>query len=403
MIKSEEKRFIRITIKTVSIMLILAIATASLVIYAFMQMQSGFAVLTSLPPEISGPYYIAAELHIYGPPVNLANIKSKMGGFYAADYSYVKWGDNPFYKVFADNTFQCVYYNTMGMVMDHLAHGFAHEIEIVTAYNAMKSSGALDPESERGSISWCGNLPGIHIVGNNVAGSTGTMNVQTSYWFAACAHSYQSWSGEYWSSVKLNYSTCAYATGYDNYVLNATGIANSFGTWTLEGSAESFGGWCWSLYFKDLLYFSTTMLETNYRIYNITASPGTGYVTKALNPPSPKAGTVFNVTAYFDTPSATNAKITEYYPNSFGLASTQVTLKRFKTGTGIIASTIVNVSPTLEGANMKFSISYNEAPTILQSISGDEYLALEYSLTAPTLAGEYTLPAAKIEYTIPIP
>jgi hypothetical protein len=184
--------------------------------------------------------------------------------------------------------------------------------------------------------------------------------------------------------------------------INATGFPGNFATWTIDGlsGCDRFSG---AFYFKDLSYFATDIPSQNYKVYTIVDSPGTGYLTKCLYPSSPKAGNAFNVTVRVDTPAANNANITEYYPNTFSWPGAQVTLKKFKIGVGMTSSATLSVTPVPELTNLKFTITYDQASSILQSLAGDEYITMEYSLTAPTIAGEYTLPAAKIEYTIPLP
>ena len=386
--------------RKVAVAILLVGMIAFSVAYAFVQTRVGFAVLTTPPPDIPGPYYIAAELKIYGPPVNLATIKSKMSGSYASDYSYVKWGTDPFYKVFADNTFQEVFYGQMVDIMDRLSYSFQIENDLVNTYNTLKNTGAIDPESQAGTRLYFGNMPGLFIVVSGLSQSPSTLNTITSYWYAAQGSSKDYYYGGNWQ-VKLNGTICLNVPYYSP-VINATGYGPNWSTWTISriDGGTTFSG---VFYFKDLSYFTTDMPTSNHRMYTVIDSPGTGYVTKSLYPSSPKAGSTFTVTVRFDTPTANNANITDYYPNVFTWPGGQVTLKRFKIGVGEVASTTVSVTPVPEFANMKFTINYNQATTVLQSVAGDEYLTMDYSLRAPASAGEYTLPAATIKYTIPIP
>lgn len=378
-------------------------AVAFSIAYALIQTRAGFAILTMPPPDIPGPYYIAAELKIYGPQVNLATIKSKMGGTYAPDYSYVKWGDNPFYKVFADNTFQEVYYGQMIDVMDRLSHNFQIENDLIGTYNTMKNTGAIDPESHPGTILYFGNMPGMFIAINQLGQTPCTLSTITSYWYATEGAVNSGWYSDTGWEVLLNNTICISVRGSGRpRGINATGWESNWGIWTVRRTygGDSFSG---SFYFKDLSYFTTDMPSTNYKLYTVIDSPGTGYVTKSLSPPSPKAGTTFTVTVRFDTPAANYANITDYYPNVFTWPGGQVTLKKFKIGVGQVASATVSVTPVPELDKMKFTINYDQAPTVLQSIAGDEYIFMDYTLKTPTAPGEYTLPAATIKYTIPIP
>jgi len=90
-----------------TILLVCTIAFA--LAYASMRTETGFAVFTKSPPGIPGLFYVTAEATIYGDTVDLASIKSTMNGTYADDHTYVQWGVNPFYRVYADSTFQEVF------------------------------------------------------------------------------------------------------------------------------------------------------------------------------------------------------------------------------------------------------------------------------------------------------
>lgn len=367
--------------------------------YSLIDLNRGFAVLTTPPPDIPGPHYVAAELKILGPQVNLAKIKSIMGGSYATDYSYVKWGVNPFYKVYADNTFQEVSYGNLVDILNGLSRDFQTENNLINTYNTMKSNGAIDPESQRGTTKFFGSIPGIVVAVNQLSQSPSTINVVTSYWYATAGilstNEYVTWN------IKLNQSLCLSVNDWYHTFINASGYSANCALWTLTGLSG--GHLSTSFYFKDLQYFYTDIPSSVYKIYTILPTPGTGYVVKSLYPSSPKAGTTFAVNDTFDPPAANYANITDYYTNAFAWGGGQVTLIKFKIGVGQVASSTVSVTPVPEGMNMKFTILYTQASTVLQTIAGDEYVTMVYTLKAPTTASEYTLPAATIKYTIPTP
>jgi len=95
--------------------------------------------------------------------------------------------------------------------------------------------------------------------------------------------------------------------------------------------------------------------------------------------------------------------LTDLYPNTFTWTGSQVVLKKYRAGVGLAATEYTTVTPTSSGSNMTFTVSYDQAPTILQSLQSDEYIHMTYSLTAPEAGGEYTLPPATMHYLIPTP
>jgi len=134
---------------------------------------------------------------------------------------------------------------------------------------------------------------------------------------------------------------------------------------------------------------------------DIIDSPGTGFVSKHATPASPVAKSTVNITLRPDPPKAERMNITDLYPNSFTWEGSQVILKKYKIGIGLVATAYVTATPAPDGSNMRFSIYYNQATSILQTLHEDEYIHLSYKLTAPNTAGEYTLPSATMTYAIP--
>lgn len=132
----------------------------------------------------------------------------------------------------------------------------------------------------------------------------------------------------------------------------------------------------------------------------IIESPGTGFVLKYATPASPVARSTVNITLRLDPPKAERLNITDLYPNTFTWEGSQVILEKYKIGIGLVATAYVSVTPTPEGYNMKFTIYYNQATSILQSLHEDEYVCVTYKLIAPNTAGEYTLPSATMTYVI---
>jgi len=133
----------------------------------------------------------------------------------------------------------------------------------------------------------------------------------------------------------------------------------------------------------------------------IIDSPGTGYVSKYATPASPVVKSTVNITLRLDPPKAERMNITDLYPNTFAWEGSQVELKKYKIGVGLVFTAYVSVTPSPDGSNMRFTIYYNQATSILQSLHEDEYIHLSYKLTAPNTAGEYTLPSATMTYGIP--
>jgi len=106
--------------KFLLIFCLITIASFSIV-YALLQTKTSIAILTTPPPDIPGPYYITAEAKIQGTVVNFVAIKTKMSGTYSSDGTYVKWGTNPLYRVYSDNTLQEVYYGLLNDVTNYHA------------------------------------------------------------------------------------------------------------------------------------------------------------------------------------------------------------------------------------------------------------------------------------------
>ena len=95
-------------LKIIAAILLISIVTIAIV-YVLIQTRS----------SSTGEYYVTAEATIYGPAVDLAAIRSETGGTYASDKSYVRWGTNPFCRVYADNTLQESYHGYMVFTREH--------------------------------------------------------------------------------------------------------------------------------------------------------------------------------------------------------------------------------------------------------------------------------------------
>ena len=369
--------------------------------YALIQTKTGLAVLTSPPPGIAGPFYVTVEAKIYGPRVDLAMIKSKMSGTYASDYTYVQWGTNPFYRIYVDNTLQEVYYGNMKNIMQMLSgYNFYIETLFKNTFNDMINVGALDLLSRLGILNHMGNLPGVFISVKEGAGESVALTIESSHWLAAIAEPHPYGGSGYWLEVSLNETTCIHI--YNGVGFNASGSLAHLYYWNITASQNIGSNWHATLYFEDLLSLETTIGSEFLRVYYVANSPGTGFVSKEVSP-SPFVGSTINVTVRFDPPSAQRLNITDLYPNTFTWGSVDVLLQKFKVGTSLEETAYVNVVPVPDGSNMKFTIYYNQAPNILQELLGDEYIYLTYSLRAPSVAGEYTLPAATMSYLIPEP
>lgn len=395
----------------------IAILLVSLVVfatvYAFVQLRSGYAVLTNPPPGIPGPYYVTAEATIYGPVVNLASIKNVTGGQNASDYTYVQWGTNPFYRVYADNLLQEVFYGTLTDVINQFSsmQNYPLQTNLFSTFDYLKNYGAIDPSSSVGYEKYFGNVAGAFLDTSTLGGYLVT---NSKSWKATLA---QARGGEYWGpgypvyvpatmTVCLNGSQCA--TAYSSGILTTTQALNASGfqdgisilNWTFSGNAD-YGGFCsTTIYLEDLQQVQSTVAFKNFTVID---SPGTSFVSKYVSPSSPVAGSTVNVTVRLDPPRAANMNITDLYPNMFTWASVDVLLEKFKAGVGLEESAYVNVVPTPDGSNMKFTVYYNQALGILQSLQRDEYVYLTYSLRVPNTAGEYTLPSASMSYSIPTP
>jgi len=400
----------KISRKKVAVASMIVVIVVFSVAYAIIQTRTAFAILTTPPPGIPGPYYVTAEAKIYGPVVDLAAIKSKMDGAYASDYTYVQWGTNPFYRVYVDNTLQEVYYGQMIDVMNQLSWNFAVETNLKTTYDNLKNVGAVDPQSILGQILYFGNFPGEFVVLDfgaplNTVSGQGYVKTQCNSWRAVEAHAlYSTWT------VNLNGSSVLMFGNHDVLSFNATGGSGGHLQWNFSYVSYWSGGA--SVHFGMAIYFDgLSYLEYGYtgpgtlsvKNYTVIDSPGTGFVLKYVSPSSPVTGSTITVAVRLDPPSAGNMNITDLYPNTFAWASVDVLLEKFKIGVGFEESAYVNVVPTPDGSNMKFTIYYNQAPNILQSLLSDEYIYLTYSLRVPDVAGEYTLPAASMSYLIPTP
>lgn len=379
------------------------------VAYALIQTETGLAILTAPPPGIPDPYYVTAETKIYGDVVDLAAIKSKTGGNYSSDYTYVQWGVNPFYRVWVDNTLQEVYFGSMGDVMVQFSHSFAIENSLKGTYYELKNLGAIDPTSIMGKIYYFGNMPGSFIayyVSWGSQGRTDYLNVTSSRWYAVagkCTSQY----GNGYVEVYLNDTICLFTEWLGVSALSSSGSWSTFYRWKINcvptGSSANLRYSSVCLYYKDVHNVQTMLDNSNLRIYEVIDSPGVGFVSKNISPSSTVVSSTVNVTVRFDPPSADNMNITDLYPTTFTWASVDVLLEKFKVGTGLEESAYVNVVPALDGSNMKFTVYYNQAPSILQSLQSDEYVYLTYSLRVPDVAGEYTLPSASMVYLIPTP
>lgn len=396
--------------KVVAVVILISLAAS--VGYIIIQTTRGFAVLTAPPPGIPGPYYVAAEAKIYGPHVDLAAIKSKTNAEYASDYTYVQWGTDPFYRVYADNTLQEVYYGQMKDVMNQFSYRFAIETNFRNTFDSLKNTGALDPTSVSGDIHCFGNMPGVFVAYHSYHymqfARTSYVNITSSKWYVAEAYAWYEYGsgGDFGSlDVFLNDTLCV--SGNNVISVNSTGGVAGFYRWKLtdvsqfSGSEMDFSA---TLYFEDLLDIQKQMdSDTDLRVYNVTDSPGTGYVLKSLSPSSPVAGSTTTLKVRFDPPSANKMNITDSYPNTFTWGSVDVLLEKFKVGAGLEESSYVHVVPEADGSNMKFTVHYDEALDVLDELEGDEYVYLTYSLRVPDTAGEYTLPAAAMVYLIPTP
>ena len=393
--------------------LLLAIGIAILsVAFALMQTKSSLAVLTEPPPGIPGPYYVTAEAKIYGPVIDLALIKSKIGGEYGPDYTYVQWGTNPFYRVYIDNTLQEVYYGQLVDITYMFADNFAIENNIKNTFNSLKNVGAVDPCSELGQIFYFGNLPGTFICIFSKGNLVTTIRTDTHAWYATGVGIYDKDSNSalaYFSTVtvKLNGSACITYSADCGKAINASGIKNGLlvlnwdismvhGQYALDWMSVT-------IYLEDLVYIESTLSSEKMRIYRVNDSPGTGFVSKLITPSSPVIGSIINVTVRLDPPCASKMNITDFYPQSFSWTNNPVMLQKYKLGVGLVASVSVTVTPVSQNPNMKFTITWNQAPSVLEAIEADEYIYMSYRLIAPTSAGEYTLPSAEMSYFIPMP
>lgn len=370
------------------------------VVYALTQMKTGFAVLTTPPPGIPGPYYVTAEAKIYGPVVDLAAIKSKMDGTYASDYTYVQWGTNPFYRVYVDNTIQEVYYGELIDVMDQLGYGFAIESNLNSTLNVLVNNGAVDLTSIPGQLSYYGNMPGVFVTfsAHNTC-EVFRFNTTTTGLIASEAHTV--WAPWPWHQILT-----LYLNGTENLKTGGGKLLNTtIATGRLEWEADVDVDFDCSItiYLKDIIVLESTAPHDILRTYIVEDSPGTGFVSKSVSPASPLIGSNTNILVRFDPPVAKNVNLTDLYPNAFGWTGDQVVLEKYRIGIGLVASASLSVTPTPVGSNMKITITYDQATSVLQSLLSDEYIHMRYTLTAPSTSGEYTLPAATMSYSIPLP
>jgi hypothetical protein len=378
---------IREKLRKIVVPIFLVFIVTIALVYALTRPTSGFAILTTPPPGIPGPYYVTAEAKIYGPVVDLSAIKNKTGGMDSADYTYVKWGTNPFYRVYVDNTLQEVYYGQMVDVMN------AGALDLNSTFNNLLNVGAVSATSLLGDVHHSGNMPGSYIALNSFSGS---FQVETSRFYAASA-SFVISCGFQFSWVYVYMNGCAVLL--PNNVLNTTG--GGAGVYIFNVQCTGYQGSA-TLYFQDIIDTNLTISQ-NCRVYTVIDSPGTGFVSKEVSPASPLIGSSINITVKSDLPSAKNVNLTDLYPNTFGWSGAPVTLEKYRVGVGLEASTSLGVTPIPDGSNMKIQINYDQAPSILQSLLGDEYIYVSYTLIAPTTSGEYTLPSASMSYSITLP
>jgi hypothetical protein len=147
--------------KLLLVLYLITIASFSIV-YALLQTKTSMAILTTPPPGIPGPYYVTAEAKIQGPVADFVAIKNQMSGTYSPDGTYVQWGNNPFYRVYSDNTLQEVYYGLLSDVTSY--HTANHPNSLSNKFTEMKNVGATDPASSLGSIRYFGNIPRTDII-----------------------------------------------------------------------------------------------------------------------------------------------------------------------------------------------------------------------------------------------
>jgi hypothetical protein len=179
--------------------------------------------------------------------------------------------------------------------------------------------------------------------------------------------------------------------------MNASGSSASLYNWSIGGNYQNWA----ALYFADLQYIETTFGNENLRVYSVLDSPGTSFVSKSVSPSSPVQGQSIDVMVWFDPPTASRMNITEVYPNTFNWGGQQITLEKYKVGTGLTETTSVSAVLTPVGANMQFTIYYYQATEVLEELLADEYVCMKYALDTPDTAGEYTLPASSMSYLIP--
>jgi hypothetical protein len=295
------------------------------------------------------------------------------------------------------------------------------ENDLINTYRSLMNNGAIDATSVLGDIAFFGNMPGVYVAVFIQAYAilspvSHFLNMSTSQLYCIEAGGYTlNWNNLF---VRLNgtmVTSLDLPYGDDNShakTINASGVmdgrlelnmtlANSYYP---PGSYTMYSWTSCTFYLKDLSPpLETTLPSSAYRVYTIIDSPGTGFVSKSVSPSSPLIGSTVDLLIKLDPPAANNVNLTDLYPNSFVWSGGQVTLKKFRVGVGLVAETSLSLIPTPVGSNMKVFISFDRAPTVLQSLLSDEYIHMSYTLTAPSASGEYTLPSATMTCSTPLP
>lgn len=403
--------------KVVVPVLLVAIVASALV-YELAHTKYGLAILTAPPPGIPGPYYVTAEAEIYGPVVDLASIKNKTGGQYADDFTYVQWGTNPFYRVYVDNTLQEVCYGTMTEMLERFDPHFeyAQEHDLLSMFTNLGNLGGVDPSSVLGNIKYFGSFQGT-IIGVSDSTSFNVTAHSLKAVLAAGRAGWYFWWGYHVQNSQINirmndstmisFTATAWSdpnTAWSTSNVNGSGYGfDELYCLQVEISRGSPDGDGTAVFYLDSITHYELTSYVPFRAFNVTELPGTGYITKHISPSSPIVNSRINVTVQCDPPAAMRMNISDCYPATFAWSSVDVLLQKYRVGVGLEDSEYVNVVPTLDGSNMKFTVYYNQAPNILESLQSDEYVYLTYSLRVPSDAGEYTLPSATMAYSIPLP
>jgi len=295
--------------------------------------------------------------------------------------------------------------------MNQLSIGYRFENDLGATFASLKNLEAVNTASHGDTVEYFGNMAGVFVAIVATRDCwTATLEMKTSYFFALQGNSWKGTLGKggnpnafhpsarSWQNlwqVRMNDTQSLYLEGGEEGI-NNTEYEDSCIDWEAVriNGEQKFSA---TFYMKDLQYFNTDLPSTDYRIYEVNDSSGRGYNTKRLSPRSPKPASTFNVTAEFEARMVTSANITDRFPNAFDLVGGQIYLKKFKLGVGEFASATVGIAPVPEGSSMRFRILCTQAPEVLQSIAGDEYVTVEYLLKAPAVNGTYTLPLAEME------